>query len=82
MNFVAAIKQRCTNSNHSAYKNYGGRGIKLCFNVDELLGWLISNNVNPRGLCIHRISNDDNYTLDNIDFLTKNEHTKLHWELK
>ncbi len=26
------IKQRCTNPNASGYKNYGGRGIKLCKN--------------------------------------------------
>lgn len=79
---IIRIKQRCTNSNCRAYKNYGGRGIRCLFTVDELYGWLTANNINPRGLCIHRINNDGNYTLDNITFLKRNEHTKLHSKVR
>ena len=29
-NIWTHIKQRCTNPNDDAYKNYGGRGINIC----------------------------------------------------
>ena len=72
------IKQRCINPNSPIYKYYGGRGIKCCFTRDELYNWLVENDIDPRGLDIHRIDNNGNYVLDNIKFLTKSEHIKLH----
>lgn len=74
---IAGIKQRCENRNHPRYCDYGGRGIKLCFTRIELEQWLNTNKIDPHGLDIHRIK-DENYTLDNIAFLTKSEHTTLH----
>lgn len=75
---VGDIKTRCGNEKYQDYKNYGGRGIKCLFTANELYDWLIIRNIDPRGLCIHRIDNDGDYTLDNITFLARNEHTKLH----
>ena len=72
------IKQRCNNKRCKDYKYYGGRGIKLCFTVDELCNWFITNKINPRNKQIHRIDNNSNYTLDNIEFLSKSKHMKLH----
>ena len=79
---VAAIKQRCTNPKASRYEYYGERGIKCKFTRQELYNWLISNKIDPRGLDIHRIDKNSNYTLDNIDFLTKSEHAKVHSGVK
>lgn len=75
---MSRIKQRCNNSKCKDYNRYGGRGIKLCFTRIELLDWLKENNIDPRGLDIHRIDNDGNYELNNIMFLTRSEHTILH----
>lgn len=75
---MAGIRTRCMNPNNKAYARYGSRGIKLCFTTQELLSWLEINHVNPRGLEIHRIDNNDDYTLDNIIFLTKSEHSSIH----
>ena len=75
---MSSIKARCTNPETHNYKNYGGRGIQYCFTFNELLSWLTTNNIDPRGLNIHRIDNDGNYTLDNIEFLDKNNHMRLH----
>ena len=75
---VAKAKQRCTNENHPRHGRYGGRGIKLCFSSGELYHWCLNNHIDPRGLEIHRIDNDGDYVLDNIEFLTKGEHTTLH----
>ena len=73
---ISSIKQRCYNSNHVSYKNYGGRGIKLEFTRKELEVWLLENGIDPRGLQIHRKDNDKNYTLDNIEFMSHAEHNK------
>lgn len=78
VHLVAGIKQRCNNPNNSRYENYGGRGIKVCFNSNELFLWLIEKEIDPRGLEIHRIDNNGNYVLENIEFLTKSKHTILH----
>ena len=79
---VADIKVRCTNPNCKSYKYYGGRGIKCLFTVSGLCSWIIINDIDPRGLCIHRIDNDGNYALDNITFLTKSKHSKLHNKMR
>ena len=72
------IKQRCNNPNHEQYKNYGGRGIKYLFTVEELYNWFITNDIDPRGLDIHRVDNNGDYALDNIEFLDRSTHLKLH----
>lgn len=64
----ASMKQRCLNPNCSGYKNYGGRGIKIC---DEWLDyilfreWALSNgydqNAQKRECTIDRIDVDGNY---------------------
>ena len=58
------MKQRCYNKKNSGYKNYGGRGIKVC---DEWLNsfenfyhWAIENGY-EENLTIDRIDNDGNY---------------------
>lgn len=75
---VSAIRQRCNNPKIHNYKNYGGRGVKCLFDSVKLFTWVVVNNIDPRGLQIHRINNDGNYTLDNIEFLDKSIHAKLH----
>lgn len=75
---VINIKQRCTNPKTVNYKNYGARGIKCEFTFNGLYNYLVSSNIDPRGLQIHRINNDGNYTLKNIEFLDRDEHRQLH----
>ena len=75
---VGAIKQRCNNPINPGYANYGGRGISLCFTPSELYDWCVTRNIDPRGLDIHRKLFGGDYTLDNIEFLTRSQHTTLH----
>lgn len=69
------MRQRCYNTKTRGYKNYGGRGIKIC---DEWLGehgfenfyeWAMANGYDEnakRGDCtIDRINNDGNYEPSN-----------------
>lgn len=68
------MKARCYNSNTPEYKNYGGRGIKIC---DEWLdnywnfeNWAINNGY-KNNLSIDRINNDENYEPNNCRWATR-----------
>ena len=76
------MKNRCTNPNVDAYKNYGGRGIKIC---EEWLGengfinfyqWAF-NNEYTEGLSIDRINIDGNYEPLNCRWITLGENVAL-----
>ncbi len=73
---VTNIRQRCTNTKGRPYPTY--KTVKICFTSEELYRWLVLHEIDPRGLDIHRIQFDGNYSLDNIEFLTKGKHTRLH----
>ena len=66
-----SMKQRCNNSNCKQYKNYGGRGIKVCEEwVDKENGfmnfynWAMQNGF-QENLTIDRIDVNGNYEPDN-----------------
>ena len=71
---------RCTNKDRKQYKDYGGRGIKVC---DEWLNkenglrnfikWAESNGY-KKGLEIDRENNDGNYDPSNCRFVTRREN--------
>ena len=58
------MKGRCNNPNHHAYKDYGGRGIKICDEWQNdfmsFYTWAI-NNVYKEKLTIDRKNNNGNY---------------------
>lgn len=68
------IKQRCYNPNNNHYKNYGGRGIKMCdewrYDYDTFEYWAYQNGYND-SLTIDRICNDGDYTPENCRWVTK-----------
>ncbi len=70
------IKVRCNDPEHKSYKNYGARGIRVCFeSLDDFRGYVINElQVDPRGLTIDRIDNDGNYEPGNIRFVTHREN--------
>jgi hypothetical protein len=73
------IKTRCYNPNNIAYKNYGGRGIKVSEEwlnnperfIKEAIedGWVL-------GLEIDRIDNNGNYERKNCHWVTRKRNTR------
>ena len=60
--------QRCTNSKHKNYKNYGGRGIIVCeewLDIKKFIAWAESTHPNIEGYTLDRIDNDKGYNPDN-----------------
>lgn len=67
---------RCYNPNAVPYKDYGGRGIKICqewrHNPENFIKWAITNGW-EKGLQIDRINNDKGYTPENCRFVSGTE---------
>jgi hypothetical protein len=86
----SGMKQRCNNKNSHAYKNYGGRGIKICdewtdFTVFQ--DWAIKNGYKENaGLSIDRIDVNGNYCPENcrwttIDTQSNNKRSNKYFEM-
>lgn len=71
-----AMHQRCTNPNHKAYKNYGGRGIIICerwMGDNGFQNFLFDMGERTRDLSIDRINNDGNYEPSNCRWATRKQ---------
>ena len=72
----SSMIQRCTNPKHKYYKNYGGRGIKVCdewlHNAKAFCEWAVASGFQA-GLTIDRINNDGNYEPNNCRWATWKE---------
>ena len=70
----SGIKSRCTSSKSTSYKNYGGRGIKMCdlWHNDfyEFEKWSLANGY-KKGLQIDRINNNGNYEPTNCRYVER-----------
>lgn len=69
--------QRCENKKQSSYRNYGGRGIKVCaewHDVKNFIEWAYSNGY-EKELSIDRIDANGNYEPSNCRWVTMKEQS-------
>lgn len=75
----AGMRRRCDNPNHKFFKNYGGRGIKVCDkwsgSFESFRDWAVANGYRP-GLTIDRVDNDGNYEPGNCRWSTWSEQAR------
>jgi len=67
---------RCNNPNHSAYKNYGGRGILVCLEWKDFSQFLTDMDERPEGMTLDRIDNTKGYSKDNCKWATTAEQSR------
>ena len=65
--------QRCTNSNYHRYKDYGGRGIKVCKSWLKFENFLKDMGIRPEGKTLDRKNNNGNYCKSNCKWSTPKE---------
>ena len=69
---------RCENPKRPKYKDYGGRGIKVCkewHTAKNFILWALNNGYKP-GLQIDRIDNNGDYCPENCRFVTPKENSR------
>ncbi len=60
------MKQRCYNKNNIGYKNYGGRGIKICDRwLNSFENFYEDMGNKPIGMTLERINNNGDYMPNN-----------------
>lgn len=75
---LGEMKDRCNNPNCKSYKNWGGRGIRICQewldNPQSFADWAIANGYR-KGLSIERIDNNGPYCSENCKFIEIGEQS-------
>lgn len=64
---------RCNNPKATGYKNYGGRGIKVCGRWKIFENFLADMGERPEGLTLDRENSDENYEPGNCRWATEQE---------
>lgn len=71
------MKTRCLNPRNLAYKNYGGRGIKICERwLNSFENFLIDMGNPEKGMTLERIDNELGYSAENCKWIPKSMQSK------
>jgi len=71
-------KIRCENKSVRPYRDYGKKGIRVEYTVREFVGWYLENIKKFKGQdpVVGRIDHARNYSLDNIEIVSRSENSK------
>lgn len=67
------MKQRCLNKNATRYKDWGGRGIKVCSEWLNFKNFFADMGERPKNKSLDRVDNDGNYCKNNCRYATSKE---------
>lgn len=70
----AGMKARCLNPNHTAYANYGGRGVKVCNRWNSFENFLADMGHRPDGMELDRVDPNGDYAPGNCRWVTRIEN--------
>jgi hypothetical protein len=71
-----AMMARCKNPKQKSWKNYGGRGIKICKHWSSFEVFLKDMEPRPKGTTLERKNNDGNYDPGNCKWATPIEQAR------
>lgn len=67
--------KRCRNKDDPHFKDYGGRGIRVCERWQTFENFFSDMGEQPAGLTIERVNNDGNYEPSNCKWATQEEQS-------